>query len=123
MNDNLKDIENLMNDINDIKDISIMKITKEQLISKLRECEVSEGNFAYEDYDEDKLDFGKITEIEQIGGEEEGSNWFSIKYFEKTKQYFKISGYYQSYSGTDFEGYESCLKEVFPKEKTITVYE
>ena len=45
-----------------------------------------------------------------------------VKHLKNTNQYFKISGYYTSYHGTDFDSYEDCLKEVFPEEKTITVY-
>jgi hypothetical protein len=118
-----KDLNELKDLIQDIQVIKTVQITREQLIAKLRELQITPGDFAYENYDQNKLGFGPIREIEQIGGEGGGSNWFSIKHMEKTNQYFKISGYYQSYSGTDFDSYEDCLREVSPKQKTITVYE
>ena len=117
-----KDLNELKDLIQDIKDIKTVQITKEQLISKLRELEILPEDFAYEDYDDNKIGFGPITEVDQHGGEGEGSNWYSIKHIKNTNQYFKISGYYTSYHGTDFDSYEDCLKEVFPEEKTITVY-
>jgi hypothetical protein len=61
-------------------------------------------------------------EIEQQGGEDEGSNWYSIKYFKDHDIYIKVSGWYQSHHGTDFNGWEDC-REVKPQQKTITVYE
>jgi hypothetical protein len=66
---------------------------------------------------------GKWEEIEQIGGEGEGDTWFSIKYFNDHDVYLKVSGYYQSHYGTDFDDWDNAVKEVKPKEKTITVYE
>lgn len=68
----------------------------------------------------DKIGIGSWKEVEQDGGEDQGSNWYSIKYFEDHDVYIKTQGYYQSYSGTDFhDGYGH---EVKPQEKTITVY-
>lgn len=67
------------------------------------------------------LGLGKIEEVDQYGGEGQGSTWYSIKYFEDHDVYIKTSGYYSSYHGTDFDyGYG---EEVRPTEKTITVYE
>lgn len=52
----------------------------------------------------------------------EGSNWFSVKHFIDHDVYIKVSGFYTSYNGCDFDGWEDC-SEVFPQQKTITVYE
>jgi len=62
------------------------------------------------------------TEIEQVGGEGEGDHWHSVKYFKDHDVYIKVIGFYSSYHGTDFSGYDCCYN-VAPKEKTITVYE
>lgn len=67
-------------------------------------------------------EIGKMKEVQQNGGEDQGSNWFSIKYFPKHDIYIKVSGYYQSYSGITFDGW-SDVSQVKPVEKTVTVYE
>ncbi len=69
----------------------------------------------------DSLGLGKIVEIEQHGGEGEGSNWYSIKHFVYHNVYIKTKGYYQSHSGIEF--YDGYGEEIFPIQKTITVYE
>lgn len=62
-------------------------------------------------------------EVDQYGGEGQGDTWYSIKYFKDHNVYIKVTGYYQSYNGTEFyDGWDSC-KEVLPRQKTITVYE
>ena len=68
-----------------------------------------------------KLGLGKVVEIEQYGGSDMGSTWYSIKYFEDHDVYIRTDGYYQSYSGTEF--YDGYGYEVTPKKKTITVFE
>lgn len=62
-------------------------------------------------------------EVDQYGGEGQGDTWFSIKYFPDYDLYLKVSGYYQSYNGTDFYDGWDCVTEVKPVTKTITVYE
>jgi len=63
------------------------------------------------------------VEVDKYGGEGKGSTWYSIKYFIDYDIYIKVDGYYQSYNGTEFyDGWDSC-SQVFPKQKTITVYE
>ena len=66
---------------------------------------------------------GECVEVDQYGGEDQGSTWYSVKYFPDHDIYIRVDGYYSSYEGVDFfDGWESC-KEVRPKEKVITVYE
>lgn len=62
-------------------------------------------------------------EIDQYGGEGQGDTWWSIKYFPKHNVYIKVSGWYQSYNGTDFGDWNEACTQVFPQEKIITVYE
>lgn len=63
------------------------------------------------------------TEVEQVGGEGEGDHWHSVKYFPDHDIYIKVTGFYQSYDGTEFYDGWDCCKEVRPQEKTITVYQ
>lgn len=67
------------------------------------------------------LGIGEWEEIEQYGGEDCGSTWYSIKYFKDHDVYIKTNGHYQSYNGTEF--YDGYGEEVKPVQKTVTVYE
>lgn len=67
------------------------------------------------------MEIGVWEEIEQVGGEDEGSTWYSVKYFKDHDVYIRTDGFYQSYHGTDFN--YGFGKEVKPKKKTITVFE
>lgn len=66
---------------------------------------------------------GSINQVDSHGGENEGSDWWVVYHFPKHNVYLKVSGWYQSHHGTDFEDWDSAVKEVKPKEKVITVYE
>lgn len=67
------------------------------------------------------LGLGEIKEVEQHGGEDQGSDWYSIKHFVDHDVYIKTSGWYASHHGTDFE--EGIGEIVKPVKKTITVFE
>jgi hypothetical protein len=67
------------------------------------------------------LGLGEIEEVEQHGGEGEGSNWYSVKYFKDHNVYIKTTGCYSSYEGIEF--YDGYGEEVKPVERTITVFE
>ena len=67
------------------------------------------------------LGLGRVEEIDQYGGEGQGSKWYSVKHFVDHDVYIKTKGYYQSYSGTEF--YDGYGHEVKPQTKTITVFE
>lgn len=68
-----------------------------------------------------KLGLGIVVEVDQYGGEDQGSTWYSVKHFVDHDVYIRTDGYYQSYNGTDFhDGYGSV---VTPQKKTITVFE
>ncbi len=64
---------------------------------------------------------GIVSQIEQYGGEGKGEDWWVVYYFEDHDVYIKVDGYYQSYNGTEFVGWD-CLSEVRPVEKTIIQY-
>lgn len=65
---------------------------------------------------------GLYKRVLQYGGEGKGDEWYVVYHFIDHDIYIRIDGYYQSYSGTEFNGWDSC-REVRPQEKTIIVYE
>lgn len=73
-----------------------------------------------EEYILNTLGLGKVLEVDQYGGEEQGSTWYSVKHFVDHDVYIRTDGYYQSYDGTEF--YNGHGKEVHPQQKTITVF-
>lgn len=105
------------------------KLTFKEILEVLKAFEYDNGeelsvrNFAYENYDRDLLGLGEIKEVEQHGGEGEGSNWFSVKHFKDHDVYIKVQGYYTSHYGTDFDGWDDACTEVKPTTKTIQVFE
>lgn len=62
-------------------------------------------------------------EVEQYGGEGMGDTWYSVKYFPEHDIYIKVTGWYQSYNGTEFYDGWGCCSQVRPQQKTITIYE
>lgn len=57
---------------------------------------------------------GPHKEVDSYGGEDQGSEWYTVKHFTDHDVYIRVDGYYSSYNGTDFDGQE--LQEVFPTE-------
>ena len=104
----------------------ILEILK-QYFSDENEEDYSNGisRFAHADFDSSEMGLGPITHIGEAdsGGSDQGSDWQRVYHFEDHDVYIKVSGYYQSHHGTDFdEGWDSC-SEVRPTSKTITVYQ
>lgn len=101
-----------------------------EIIENIREICDEVSSFAYYDFGTQMGQMGTYVEgvgccqeLQQKGGEGEGSEWYSVKYFPDHDVYIKVEGYYASYDGTDFyDGWESC-KEVRPKQVMITVYD
>ncbi len=62
-------------------------------------------------------------EVEQYGGEGQGDTWYSVKYFKDHDVYIKVTGYYQSYNGTEFYDGWGCCSQVKPVDKVVTFYE
>lgn len=70
----------------------------------------------------ESVGIGEIQEIEKVGGEGKGEEWYVVFYFPKHDIYLKCDGFYTSYEGVSFDDdWDNCF-EVFPKEVTITVY-
>lgn len=96
------------------------KLTAQEIIDKLKEVD-EVASFAYDGAEENVAGPNKC--VHSTGGEDEGSHWTRTYYFTDHDVYLKVTGYYQSHYGTDFDGGWDCVKEVKPKEKTITIYE
>lgn len=62
-------------------------------------------------------------EVASGGGEDKGSDWFRVYHFPDVNVYIQISGYYQSYDGTDFGDFDDAVRLVVPKEIQVTIYE
>lgn len=97
------------------------------LIEKLNKV-ISDNNISigsvvsYSDIDDivEKMNT-PIEVVYQKGGREgQGEYVCGVIYFKKYNLYLKIEGFYSSYNGCDFE---DDWFQVFPKSKTITVYE
>ena len=95
----------------------------QKILEVLKEKLEDVYSFAHEDYEEEELGLGKIEEVDSYGGEDCGSEWYSVKYFSDHDVYIRVDGYYSSYEGVDFYDGWDCCSNVRPKEKVITVYE
>jgi len=116
------------------------KLTASQIVEKLNELtemnkeQLTELNYAHPEYGFSLSEFahgyvemklplgiGEWEQKEQHGGMDQGSDWYSIKYFKDHDVYLKTQGWYASHHGTEFEN--GFGKEVKPVQKTITVFE
>lgn len=117
------------------------KLTVDEIIETLERNDISFYSFAVGEFEGDAFEFpnneesiedeyagiklnpkllGKWKEVDSYGGEGKGEEWYSVKHFTDHDVYIKTEGYYQSYHGTDFEGYG---EEVRPKTITKVIYE
>lgn len=100
------------------------KLTFQQIVEKLNENNISLSEFGYGDFGEGKENFvegiGPSKEVDSYGGEEQGSEWYSVRYFPEHDVYIRVDAYYSSYEGADF--CYSKFVEVFPTQVTTTEY-
>jgi len=95
-----------------------------EIIAELERQDLSIDDFAHGEFESPLENLGECIELERVGGSDQGSHWYSVKFFPNHNIYLKVTGCYSSCSGVDFDGdYSDCVEEVRPKEKTITVYE
>lgn len=99
---------------------------KEQLIEFLASKDDNYGAIAEalmneELYEVDTPYDFSIDFVDSYGGEDMGSEYWTVYKFTKDGEelYVKFSGWYQSYSGAEYEGFSF----VQPKEKMVTYYE
>lgn len=64
---------------------------------------------------------GASEVVERYGGEGQGETYYVVRYFRDHDVYLRADGVYTSYEGVEW-GWED-VREVKPKQKTITVYE
>ena len=95
-------------------------MTAQEILQVIEENDISVSDFAYGEFDSPE-GVGEWEEVDQYGGEGQGDTWYSVKYFKDHNVYIKTDGFYSSYNGTEFD--EGYGREVFSKQKTITVYE
>lgn len=91
----------------------------QEIIAKARQLGMDKSDIAYGEFDDDV--FGEVREVYSKGGEGKGEDWERVYHFVDHNVYLSMQGFYSSYGGTDFDNYEP--KEVFPKQKTVTVFE
>jgi len=89
------------------------KLTFNEIVSILRE-NISVSDFGYDDFSSEDLGLGTIKEVDSYGGEDQGTDWYTVKHFVDHDVYIRLEGYYSSYEGTDFSGND--YEEVFPTE-------
>lgn len=94
----------------------------QEIIEELKKQDILVSEFVYQDFTTPLPVIGECKEVDRYGGEGMGETLYSVKFFPDHNVYVRVDGYYTSYNGTDFDGWES-VKEVRPQEKTITVYE
>ena len=103
-----------------------MSLTLDEVLENLEKFTDKNGISELE-YIEDDTKIGKlkVSCIEQVGGEDEGSHYHLLLQVKKGAEsaFVKITGYYSSYCGVEFDSLSSCARLVQPKQKTITVYE
>ncbi len=86
----------------------------QELKEKIEEIGVS--SVGYEDFDEKDL---PLKLVHSVGGGE-GDGETVVRVFEHNGIFIQLTGWYASYHGTDWD---EEITQVFPKQKTITVYE
>lgn len=106
-----------MNQLNNNK---MKKLSGDQILEIVQE-KLEVYDWGHHDFDKEDIGLGEVIQIEQVGGEDQGTTWYSIKHFVDHDVYIKVEGYYTSYDGVDFDyGYGTVVR---PVEKTITVFE
>jgi len=99
--------------------------TYDEIVAILQDKLERVQRVAWHDFDSEELGLGICKHISEAdsGGEDEGSDWQRVYHFVEHDVYVKVTGYYQSYNGTEFYDGWGCLSEVKPSQRTITVYE
>lgn len=92
---------------------------------------ISDGDFGWEKWVEETSEkspesvegLGLVYCVASYGGEGQGDEyWFVLRVVspDGTERYFRMGGYYQSYSGGEYDGE---LREVKPVVREVTFYE
>lgn len=98
------------------------KLTVKEIISRLKELDITPFDFATEDFDVDDFikEFGEYETVDSEGGYEGGGEeYYRVKYFKTHGVYIQTDGWYYSYDGVNVDDYGY---EVFPKDVVRTIY-
>jgi hypothetical protein len=109
------------------KIVALLTEADREVSKEFFDCEFKEEEWEYDsDYSKafrQVLKDENITfeEVDRYGGEDEGSEYWSVYSFTDGMQvvFIKFDGWYASYDGSTYEEFY----EVQPVEKTITVFE
>lgn len=98
-------------------------MNREEIIKAFEDAGIDDvSTVAYHDMINPIPGLGKWKEVDSYGGEGQGETWWTVIHFKEIDTYIKINGFYTSYDGTNFDGWDD-LTVVEPRQKTITVYE
>lgn len=99
------------------------KLTADEIINLLPQLFSSPGELEYlNPIDSNSTEYkslGTMKIIDSYGGEGCGSDYWFIVLFEDHDVFLKVTGFYQSYNGVEFDNYG---KEVKPSQEVVTVY-
>lgn len=97
-----------------------MEINK--LIKELKSKSQNDIYSLFEELEEGNSELFGSTELVDECGDTEGGGEYSMKvfHFKDSNLFVRVTGFYSSYNGCDWN---DDWKQVFPKEKQITVYE
>lgn len=109
-------------ELNFDEDSDIENIEELLKLKSLSESKEGDYDFDWEDFNKQiciLLGLGEFVGMDSYGGEDQGSSYWSVVYFKEHDIYIKFIGWYTSYSGHTWNG----MREVKPKEVTMTIYE
>lgn len=94
-------------------------MTYEQILEKFKEEGINKKGIAYGDY-RNIPEIGPSEEVDCYGGEDCGTEWYTVWYFKDHDVYIKVDAEYYSYEGVDFDG--AVVSQVFPTKVTRIEY-
>jgi len=105
-----------------------MKKTYSEIIEVLDEHCGNIYDFVHEDFEYKTVQdlVGDWKEIWVSGGCDKGSDWVTVYHFQDHDVYIKISGYYTSYNGVEFNSRSwtgSDVKKIKQKEVIKVIYQ
>lgn len=98
-------------------------MNSQEIIEQIKTKVSSVVDFVTEEYNETELELGPIKKVHGEGGYDAGSNVIRVFHFIDHGIYLEVRGSYNSYEGYEFDDEWNSFREVYPKEKKITVYE
>jgi hypothetical protein len=91
----------------------------EEIVEAIKKSETSYKSLYYEVYSDDLSESVGEIEIAYEAPTGDGQEMSKVLNFNDHKIFIKISGYYSSHGDSD---YDNTYEQVFPYQKTITIY-